>query len=236
MWNKIRAYYHCYQLRLRALVLDSYLTCQNDSILRPAAIHQGDELVNLDDACCEGIEIDYLLTFNDTVSFDDELVEVVEPGRDDSSNYNGISNSINNVGKDDKEMTMELVAGFMVRSVFIYVTSYPSDGFMGRSQESKVTRAGSFVKIFFDVWNPVGLPDNFLKLRIPKQAQQQQQQKRPPIPTPLGFREEDDDDDNVEMQISRHSVKSRSLKEVEELHQKALKTLPFSITTVFMMI
>ncbi|CAM8919788.1 unnamed protein product [Rhodiola kirilowii] len=66
-----------------------------------------------------------------------------------------------------------------------------------------------------------------LQLRIPKQAQKQQQQqkKRPPIPTPLGFREEDDDD-NVEMQISRHSVKSRSLKEVEELHQKALKEDP----------
>ncbi|CAM8897043.1 unnamed protein product [Rhodiola kirilowii] len=92
---------------IESLVLDSYLTCQN------AAIHQGDELVNLDDACCEGIEmVDYLTFNNDFVNFDDELVEVDEPGRDDSSNYNGISNSIsiNNVGKDDKEiMTMESI-------------------------------------------------------------------------------------------------------------------------------
>uniref|UniRef100_A0A7N0U743 Nuclear speckle splicing regulatory protein 1 N-terminal domain-containing protein n=1 Tax=Kalanchoe fedtschenkoi TaxID=63787 RepID=A0A7N0U743_KALFE len=64
-----------------------------------------------------------------------------------------------------------------------------------------------------------------LQLRVPKPPQKQKLPQRPPIPPPLGFRDEDDDD-NVEMQISRHAVKSRSLKEVELLHQKALEQDP----------
>lgn len=51
-----------------------------------------------------------------------------------------------------------------------------------------------------------------LQLRV--QPSQKKQAARPPLPPPLGFRDDDDDDDNIEMEISRHAIKNKSLKDV----------------------
>ncbi|XP_015577645.1 nuclear speckle splicing regulatory protein 1 [Ricinus communis] len=61
-----------------------------------------------------------------------------------------------------------------------------------------------------------------LQLRV----KPQQQAKKPPLPTkPLLFGQ-DEDDDNVEKEISRHASKNKSLKDIEEMHKKALEEDP----------
>ncbi|GJX78043.1 nuclear speckle splicing regulatory protein 1-like protein [Tanacetum coccineum] len=61
-----------------------------------------------------------------------------------------------------------------------------------------------------------------LNLRGP--SQQKKQPARPPLPSALGFG--DDDEDDVERDISRQAGNKKSLKEVEELHKKALEEDP----------
>ncbi|XP_050215258.1 uncharacterized protein LOC126666283 [Mercurialis annua] len=58
-----------------------------------------------------------------------------------------------------------------------------------------------------------------LQLRV----KPQQKTKKPPLPRPHLFGE---DDDNVEKEIQRHASKNKSLKDVEEMHMKALEEDP----------
>ncbi|XVF46984.1 hypothetical protein PTKIN_Ptkin03bG0072600 [Pterospermum kingtungense] len=65
-----------------------------------------------------------------------------------------------------------------------------------------------------------------LQLRVPP-SQQKKPAARPPLPPPLGFRDDDDNNENdVEREISRQASKNKSLKDVEELHKKALEEDP----------
>ncbi|XP_011627532.2 nuclear speckle splicing regulatory protein 1 isoform X1 [Amborella trichopoda] len=62
-----------------------------------------------------------------------------------------------------------------------------------------------------------------LQLRAPPQS------KKPlkaPLPPPPGFLNDDSDEENVENEIARHAAKKRSIKEVEDLHKKALEEDP----------
>lgn len=61
-----------------------------------------------------------------------------------------------------------------------------------------------------------------LNLRGP--SQQKKQPARPPLPSALGFG--DDDENDVERDISRQAGNKKALKEVEELHKKALEEDP----------
>ncbi|KAK6927974.1 Nuclear speckle splicing regulatory protein 1, N-terminal [Dillenia turbinata] len=62
-----------------------------------------------------------------------------------------------------------------------------------------------------------------LQLRVPP-SQKKNQPSRPPLPRPNVFNDEDEDD--VEREIARQATKSKSLKDIEEQHKKALEEDP----------